>query len=1357
MHRANISSRPGGPTGNSPGRKAGVFGRNAPAKARRADTPSFGFRTTLAATILVLSTVVAPSALGQRKILAPPASGAVPSTKPRAEIDPDKDPAAELAEKTFPGGAALKTDPEQQRLLRRAEQCVEDGRLDLAAVLWQKVLDEAGDTLMTRDGRTYTSLAEQVERTLAKLPPLALATYRTSADAEAQALLAGAGTTGEEEALAAVVRRYFLSSVGDDAAYKLACLALDRYDFVGASRLLNKILESHPDPSIPRSEILLRLAVASARMGDRTTADQSLTKFETSVGPRPASDIVDLITADVRTSAAALSAVGPAAKDWRMILGNPSRTGFMTSLPAAVTSRTLSELWVREDPVAMSSVPGQQNYAGGGVFMGGVVVMRGGMMVSQNGQVQQTAAVSREELINNWRSGGWRPTGRLLFDGGRVYLKTPDRLVCFSGAAHNQQPIWQSAWENRYELDGMSQMLTQMQIAYGNVPQGGGTSRPKSAPEVLLFGDRVHQSMSIDGGAIYTLEGKRVGTERPAQQPARGFQYGVTPRRTRGNWLTAYQASGGKALWTRTASDEDKEGTTDVGFLAAPVPCGSLLLAPVTDGGTIWLLGLERATGKTLWRSYLCDEPQGGASPWAEVVLAVEGREAYITCGCGVVFAVDAVGGTIRWAVRYERDGKPNMTMRNYGVGQNLLDLSGWDDDVVIPHGRYLIVMSSDNDKILGLDRRTGAAVWHANRISPFGGVAQYCLGVQGDRLYVAGKNVVRCHNIKGQGLLVWEKTWDKEESFGRGCITDDALYIPVKDSILKLDPKTGNELSQVGVALTSDEPVGNLFSDGEKLWAVGAGRVYAMTTLEHRMKILEQQIVAGDGEAQLNRMRLYFKQNRTEQGLADLRAAYVLFQAKFSPDESALRLFAAINELKLTQRQPLVTLQLLTDLFVNAASQPELTKEALSRRADIVAGTVSVIRQQKTPGALPLILAAAPLLTEEYLLSAATFAVDSAATKEDSAALLEAVQKGSPQAQLLAIRAAARLAPDDARPVMAKLLPAGDERVRLAAARALANLGERKDVLETFVALLDSPTARIRSRSQQSLRGLTEQNINFPPEGKPEDRAVGITKWKEWLAGNSEAKLKLPLLEQAVPLGRTLFVSQGQGTVLELDADNKERWRQTLPGPAWGCQGLPNGHRLVAVYSHSLVIEYDDSGKEIWRKDRLPGPPYSVQRLDNGNTLVACADVNQLVEIAPDGSTTTISVQGRPMSAQRLENGNTLVALQQGNRVVEVDRAGKVVWEARTMNPPGHAVRLENGNTLVCLTYGRQVVEYDPAGKNVVWKTSVSLTNPYVAQRLPSGNTLVADHVGLHEIDAGGSQDRRQIRHPQVTGLSSY
>ncbi|MDX1944384.1 MAG: PQQ-binding-like beta-propeller repeat protein [Pirellulaceae bacterium] len=1311
--------------------------------------------------IAFLLAAVAASALAQPRAVTLPAAVPGGPKKPAADdLEDEKDP----SELYFPGGAALKTDPEQQRLLKRAEQCVEDGRLDLAAVLWQKVLDEAGDTLMVSRVQPkaipgsetkrlmYTSLSEEVERTLARLPPLALQTYRVSADGEAQAILAAAGAGQEEEALATVVRRYFLSSHGDDAAYELACLALDRHDFVGASRLLSRILERHPDPSIPASELWLRMAVASARMGDKASADQALLRLAAAPGIRPASETVSLVRDDVaRATALASAALGPASRDWHMQLGLPSRTGHMTALPSEATGRTLSELWVQEWPLASTGENALNPYTG--MFGGGGVVVFSGRIV---GQQNQPSPISREELVAAWRQNGWMPTAQLLFDGGRVYLKTPDRLVAFSASALSDQPAWKSLWRNQYQLDGMSQMTAMMsaQMFGGNLPQG---TKPKTTAEVLLFGDRVHQSMTISGGVVYSLEGKAISETSP-QQPAppnRGWQWGVTPRRTRKNWLTAYSAVGGKVKWTRTASDEDKDGTTDIGFLAAPVACGNILLAPVTDGGTIWLHGLAAEDGRTLWKSYLCDEPQGGANPWSPITIAVEGREAYLTVGCGVIFAVDAVGGSIRWAMRYTRDGKPNAMMRQMGhqPGSGLMDPSGWDDDLVIPYGRALVVMSSDCDKLLSLDRRSGELLWESPRVSPFGAASSYCVGVNGRGLIVAGKNIVRRYDIPS-GRLVWEK--EIEDSLGRGCVTGDAVYIPVKDSILKLEVEKGRELIQVGVALTTDDPVGNLFSDGEKIWVASAGRVYAMTTLEHRMESLARQIAAGDADAQLNRMRLYFKQKQLNLALADLRGAYALYQRQLPPDESAARLFAAIIELKLPQTQPLIALQVLTEAFASAPSLPALAKESISRRSDLIGTSVNTIRQKKLPGGAAAVLTAAPLVEDDYLITAATYAIDLSAGPADVTVLKEALASGRTSSQLMAIRTLARLAPEDARPELKKLQAGGDDRLRLASARALANLGER-DVLDTLVALLESGLPRVRARSHQTLRALTGQQINFTPEGKPEDRAKTVTAWKDWLAANSTAKLVLPLTEQNVPLGRTLYVSQGQSLLIELDSDRKKRWETKLPGPAWGCQGLPNGHRLVAVYAQSLVVEYNEEGKEVWRKEGLPGPPYSVQRLENGNTLVACADIQQIVEIAPDGTFTSINVQGRPMSAQRLDNGNTLVALQQGNRVVEVDRTGKITWEARTGNGPSHAVRLENGNTLVSLMYTRQVAEYDPTGKNIVWRSKVQLANPYCAQRLPGGSTLVSDHLGLREINEAGDKAIWEQRQQGITGMSNF
>ncbi|HEX7929354.1 MAG TPA: HEAT repeat domain-containing protein, partial [Sphingomicrobium sp.] len=544
----------------------------------------------------------------------------------------------------------------------------------------------------------------------------------------------------------------------------------------------------------------------------------------------------------------------------------------------------------------------------------------------------------------------------------------------------------------------------------------------------------------------------------------------------------------------------------------------------------------------------------------------------------------------------------------------------------------------------------------------------------QDDGLYVAGKNIVRKYSLSTGRLLAEQEIGD---SFGRGCLTNNEVLIPVKETIQRFDLNL-NQPRSIAVSLMGHEPVGNLFSDGQRLWAVGAGRVYALTTLETRLKQLAELIAAGDGQDQLARMRLNLNQNRVDLALADLRGAYQLLAKQHSASEAAQAVFSAIWDQKLAQAEPVATLTLLTDLSNAGATPSALSPEARQRQHDLLTAAFSSIRQRQPSGATPSLLHAAELFDEDYLLTAATLAVDSAATPNNIPALLKALDNGPPQAKVISLRSAARLSPAEAKPRLSKLLGDLDNRVQLAAAKTLVAFNERTGVLETLLKLLESPSVEIRTRSQHTLQSLTGQHIPFAAEGSSADRAASIRAWRQWIdSQGASAILARPLTDRSTPLGRILVVSPS--VLVELDANRQERRRISLPGSAWGCQGLPNGNRLVAINSHAMVIEYDDAGREVWRKDRLPAPPTSVQRLDSGSTLIACGNTQQVVEVAPDGSTTTIDVPGHPISAQRLESGNTLVALQDGQRVVEVNSRGRVLSEINTGSPPVHAVRLEN------------------------------------------------------------------------------
>lgn len=1296
----------------------------------------------------------------------------------------------DLAQEQFPNGAALKTDPELERLLIRAEQFAADGRFDLASVLWQKVLNESGDTLMTRNGVVYTSLAAEVERTLAQLPRSGLDLYRIAADGEAHAILGSVNTgVDEEEALNKIVRRYFLSSLGDDAAYKLGCLALDRHDFVGASRMFQAILDQHPDPSIPRADILLRMAVAAAKVGDMTAAEEYVAAIETARGPRPSREAIAAVRRYLTNPDLAASIALGDGKRWAMDLGNPRRTGHMPALSDKSVSADLAELWMQEFPVLLPQAQTDPRLAGT-VRGGGVIIAPGGGMIMRSSMVRNAPAMSnpetREALVQAWKNKGFFPTSRLLFENAdqvsRVYIKTATELVCYDANCQSDQPLWRSAWKNLYLPDAGTLTMTQMRM---NGYQMGGDG-PQSIAEILHFGDRAHQSISMSGNLVFNLEGQRVHGASGAidADPAltKPFQWGTVPRRSRRNWLAAYETRTGKAVWYRSADDSEaaqndpSKGSTDIGFLAAPTPYGNLLLAPVTDGGTMWLYALSQKDGHTVWKTYLCDEPSGGSSQWSTVGVAIDGREAYVCCGSGAVFTIDAVSGLIRWAVRYKRDGVPNPMYRNvYGVQNTMLALNGWQDDVVIPYGKLLLVMPSDRDALFALDRRTGELAWESPRTSPIDGrVAQYPVGVVGRSLYVAGRDVVRKYDIPS-GRLVAERLINTDGrqadalSYGRGCVTENALHLPVKDSILTLSLEDLSDIAQVGVSTVSGDYVGNLFSDGDKLWVSGGSKVYALTNYERRMAELARRIEAGDAEAQLIRMRMRFTLGRIEEAVADLEGAFAAAAVKDRLVAAEL-VVSGLNELQLPTTQPVKACELikqafmakesptLVDLTAGKAENAERAKELASQRTQLLYSLLAHVRNKKLERTADAILSLAPCYDEQYLHHAARKTLSTVATPDDLPALAAAVESGDRATINLAADAFALSGEDAAKGPLGKLLESDDESIRLAAATGLLNLGD-KAALPILVALLESETDPIASGASATLRQATQKVIAFSPRDA-ELRKKGIEEWKQWLANEAEsAELRYPLPSGGVMLGRTLICYYAQGKVVELDADNKERWSQAVQG-VWSGQGLPNGNRLLALYALRKVVEYDDKGNVVWELNGVPGSPYHVQRLENGNTLVACSDAQQVVEYNRNKEVVwSATLQGRPMDAIKLENGNLLVALQQSNAVVEyaVNAKGieKEVWKADGLNGAMRVQRLENGNTLVaCMQGGSKgtgmVVEITP-DKKQIWKFD-DVRNPYDCQRLPSGSTLITDQTQVLEVEANKSIRFRQ----QQQGSSS-
>ena len=186
----------------------------------------------------------------------------------------------------------------------------------------QAVLEQSGDAMYSNDEQIYFSLVRQVEKQLASLPAEGLAAYQLEVDPEAKSIIS-AGEQGDlVGALNQVVNRYFVSSVGDEAAVRLGRLYLDRYDFVSARRVLEKALK-HPDLSIPKNEVLAHIALCDLFLNDLKSAQQ---KSQQLLESQPELRIAQLVAEkidDIQAGNASLSSaqINQTAK-WQMPLAS---------------------------------------------------------------------------------------------------------------------------------------------------------------------------------------------------------------------------------------------------------------------------------------------------------------------------------------------------------------------------------------------------------------------------------------------------------------------------------------------------------------------------------------------------------------------------------------------------------------------------------------------------------------------------------------------------------------------------------------------------------------------------------------------------------------------------------------------------------------------------------------------------------------------------------------------------------------------------------------------------------------------------------------------------------------------------
>ncbi|MEM9478662.1 MAG: PQQ-binding-like beta-propeller repeat protein [Verrucomicrobiota bacterium] len=743
----------------------------------------------------------------------------------------------------------LKTDSESQELLERARQFAEQERFDLATRLWEEVLGKTSDAVFTREDWKQRSLRHEyqlyrpgssiVEKTLLELPEEGLRAYRSRVDGEARAVLRRASIEERERALGEVVRRYFVSSIGDDAAFELACRKLDQFEFFPAARLLAKIRNEHPDSDVPEIEVLSRLAFLNATVGDIAESEKMIEELLNKEGAAEDRRF-QLLEKEVRRVARERREKGIAASDasgWRMADGNPARSGLMMKPSLFEDAVELQEKWTQAfsltTPAGWPSVESELS------------PFFDDYLMDPAASVEGDEEERRSNAVMRWQAAGLRPVGEMVFDEGSVFFKTHDRLVC--ARASDGQLQW-LGHPNSFSFD----RETRSGLQPRTVVQQRSASLVPDAVSAAAFGDRVHGGVCVSGNRVFTYQGGPldfVEVSNDEIERARGGgilrnnafnQAPMFSARSRDNRLVAYDRATGRILWQRRFSEggaevfERSDGRSTLSFVGAPAPYGSLIIAPVDRDGSLWVYAFDVKDGSVMWSIMLTAMPRALRAQSA-AALAIDGGEIYICAGTGHVFSLDGLTGTLNWAASYPRaageDGSPHGGVDNPFRGrimrEPVVTISGWSEDRVIPRGNVLLVAASDFDHLFALDRRTGAFLWETPMV-PYEGApaSEHIIGAEGSLVFAGGKETVRAYETVG-GRFVWEAT--AEGVTGNACLTKGSIFVPQLDSIARISTKTGSLEEGIQVETPHEEPLGNLFSDGKRLYVFGFEKIYGL------------------------------------------------------------------------------------------------------------------------------------------------------------------------------------------------------------------------------------------------------------------------------------------------------------------------------------------------------------------------------------------------------------------------------------------------------------------------------------------------------------------------------------------------
>lgn len=750
------------------------------------------------------------------------APAALPGVEPAGTSLPSGE---DVAQGVFVRDSAIAVD--QFALAERMERLRDWTK---AADVYQDVITRFGDRLIAdrsdEDGKVYqyASVGRAVQRRLAAWPAEARAIYEQKFGAAARTMLeqAKAASPPDAEQLQKVVRLYFITEAGRDAAMLLLDRQLADGSFAAARRLSRELLEMHPAATEHRPRALLRALIAAHFLGDDALAAEYAQQIahefaqsrEMIAGEEQS--IADVANDVLATTLA--GAVDPGAGGWPTFGGSDDRARLAAPLSSQIAP------YVQDIRVPESSI--------------------GDRPIN---------ASFRKDLENDRLIGKLTGIFPVAHDGALFWS---DNIHVFAVALDSGLPL--PGWLDTYGGGGSDG------LAGYTLPGGGFTTPRGTAITPTVTDDFVVANMGLRDERLFS------GNGQPAIAPAR---------------MVCLERETGRPMWSRTPSELEATLLSDPALQADLGEC-QFVGAPIAVGQTVWslaktdtsrgrpfeqcfLVSLDIETGNTRSITYLTSSSGGdpGARfgqrttlPEPTSIMAYSDGLIYAPTDTGALAAVRVADGGVEWLNLYPRIPIDPMSRR---FGPSRLRLRSQTESQ--PFHTAPVIVDGGRVFFKPPDARH-AFIWNAAEGDEVARIDltgldgdRTLLKVLGDRLITFGSQGASCINWQlvsdGQApadAVQWaSRIASKQESaedsiLGRPAVTQTQLFLPTPEHLRVVQLSDGRVVATYptgGATWAQNEEPGNVIVLQDQLVIAGPSRLNIYADSGVIRERLQQQI----------------------------------------------------------------------------------------------------------------------------------------------------------------------------------------------------------------------------------------------------------------------------------------------------------------------------------------------------------------------------------------------------------------------------------------------------------------------------------------------------------------------------------